>query len=89
MWEKSFAHRLVYDCSYTLYIKIFRVIVARAKSGERLDDQLRPLLVDKYYLPLFTLFRPLCPAFSFADVDIIMCLAFTIFARKIVGPIVI
>ena len=23
----------------------------------------------KYKLPLFTLFRPLCPAFSFADVD--------------------
>ena len=31
---------------------------------------LRPLAVGKTYkLPLFTLFRPLCPAFSFADVD--------------------
>ena len=26
-------------------------------------------MVEKYQLPLFTLFRPACPAFSFVDVD--------------------
>ena len=34
-----------------------------------LQYQVRPLMVEKYQLPLFTLFRLLCPAFSFADVD--------------------
>ena len=34
-----------------------------------LQYQLRSLAVKQYLLPLFTLFRPLCPAFSFADVD--------------------
>ena len=39
----------------------------------RLDDgqqyQLHPLAVGKILTPAFYAFRPLCPAFSFADVD--------------------
>ena len=54
-------------------LKISRVIAAQAKSVLRLDDvlqyQLCPLVVEKYELPLFTIFGMLCPAFSFADVD--------------------
>ena len=51
-----------------------RVIVAREKFVQRLDDvlqyQLRPLAVGtNYQLPLSTFFRLLCAAFSFADVD--------------------
>ena len=48
-------------------IKISRVIVVQAKSVQHL---LGPLMGrKKKKLLLFTLFRPLCPAFSFADVD--------------------
>ena len=62
----------VVQCCVFACCDLIWVIVARAKSEKRLAD-VGTLSVatpggEKYQLPIFTLFCPLCPAFSFAPI---------------------
>ena len=75
--------KIVKLCVFCLFVKL-RLSPGRGKDipGNRSPGKIRvasrrctavpvapPGGEENYWLPLFTLFRPLCPAFSFADVD--------------------
>ena len=53
-------HHLIGSCIFCKIVCVLPVVLQSAPPGGE---------KKKYQLQLFTLFRPLCPAFSFAEVD--------------------